>query len=123
MSKLLGQLFRPFNIFVLCGLVATAQQNNDHITVSLVVYPVSRALIDPQFVHTLADGFCISGIAQRQAPNANFNAGNSFVVSEFVQPIRKDCCFPDFEHVCNLVHRPQKSMLRPFALANLCGQG
>ena len=65
-----SKVLRRKNIFRLGALVTTSEKNDQHRSSILEIYPVTRAIVNPQFRNSSPNGPDIAWIAADEALNA-----------------------------------------------------
>lgn len=68
------------------GLVSSGQQDNQDLAALDEIDPVSGPVINPQFRHAVAHRLGIAGVAERQASDADVDAGTGDTVSQTQKP-------------------------------------
>src|SRR5580692_4499787 len=73
--NLLRQFERPRDVPILAPLVAAAEQDNKPVAAPDEIHPIAGAVVDPHLRHAAAHRLRVAGIAEREATDANGNAG------------------------------------------------
>jgi hypothetical protein len=88
-SILFGKGFGPRNVRLLGFLVAAAEQQHDRLAALRKIDPVSGTVVDAQFVHTIANGFDVSKVAECQPGNADEDLGARRPIAKADEPALK----------------------------------
>src|SRR5215471_746534 len=106
------QLKRTRNVARLCALVAAAEQDDDRVAAADEIHPIARAVVDPHLRHAAAHWPHVTGIAEREAADANRDPGARLAVPQPGKPIAEDIGLPDLDHAALSLIRDSKSRLR-----------
>jgi hypothetical protein len=75
-------LSRAFDILLLCGLISTAQEEDDGLAGLLEVNAVTRSVGHSHLGYALSDRLSITGIAEAEALNTGSNFRLGFLIRE-----------------------------------------
>jgi hypothetical protein len=87
-SNLLRQFKSTRDVAILLPLVAAAEQDDNRVAAADEIHPIARAVVDPHFRHTAAHRLHVTGIAEREAADANRDAGTRLAIPQPCKPIR-----------------------------------
>ena len=80
------------------GLVSSGQQDNHDLAALDEIDPVSGPVINPQFRHAVTPRLGIAGVAERQASDADVDAGTGDSVSQTQKPFGVGFSLLDLDH-------------------------
>jgi len=70
LSQFGSYFFGSFDIFLLCGLISTAQEKDNGLVGLLEVNAIARAVRHSHLAYTRSDRLSVTGIAEAEALNA-----------------------------------------------------
>jgi hypothetical protein len=96
--------FRPLDVFLLRGLVATAQHHAQGLAVLHQIDPIPGPVVNAQFWDALTNGRDISGIAECGSvdPCEDFRFGTGIV--EPLEPASELVGLTNFSHICSVAY-------------------
>lgn len=108
---------RQFDIPLLGGLVAAAEQQHNRFPFTGKIHPISFTLEYPQFANTLSDRFPVAGQSQHQPVDLDVDSRpRPFVLDPCQPPVERNLTarrtvFADFGHAsyCSLQATPLQS--------------
>src|SRR5208282_123341 len=83
------------DVAILGPFVAAAEQYDNHFAAPDEIHPVAGTVIDPHLRHTAAHRLHVTGIAEREASDANRNPGARLGVPQSCKPSGKNVGLPD----------------------------
>jgi hypothetical protein len=64
------ELDGAFDVTILGLLVTTTEQNNDSVAAAYEIDSIAGSVVDPHLGHAASNRLHVTGIAEREAPNA-----------------------------------------------------
>ena len=92
------------DIAVLRAFVTPGQQDDQSRALTQKIQAVSGAVIGSQFRNTAADGFSVTGIAQRQPADAYADSRMGLPITQNRKPRLRYRCLADFNHCLKVIH-------------------
>jgi hypothetical protein len=91
----------PVSLLLRCPYPASPcrrHNNNEKLSPLDEIHAIARAVVDPEFAHTLTHRLYVAGIAEGETADTGRNLRFCQIVSEFVQPGRKCLRLPNLNH-------------------------
>jgi hypothetical protein len=98
---------RKFDVFVLCGLVATAEENDQNFTTLQKLDPVAGAIVHAHFAYAIPDRFDIARVFHDQTIDPCTNAELRPLVPQVDNPTFKLFGLDDLDHKRDVTYKLQ----------------
>src|SRR6266851_3229191 len=93
--NLLRQFEGTRDVAILVSFVATAEQDDHRVAAPDEIHPVAGTVVDPHLRNAATHRLYVTGIAEREAADANGDASACLAIPEPCKPIGKNVGLPD----------------------------